>query len=64
MEKSSKFRKTSVRSRMTDQELAALIRRDREERPQEFQDAPSSGGSSVARFHRIPAVTEVIEKWL
>ncbi len=49
---------------MSDLELAALIKRDREERPQEFQDAPSSGGSSVARFHRIPAVTEVIAKWL
>ncbi len=64
MNKDSNFRKTHVRSVMSDQELAALIRHDREERPQEFQEATASGGSAVARFHRVPAVAEVIAKWL
>lgn len=63
MEKSKRIRKVPVRSHMSDQELAELIRRDRQERPAEFEET-SSGVSNSIRFSKIPAVTEVIAKWL
>lgn len=63
MEKSKKIRKAPVRSVMSDQELAEIIRRDREERPMEFEDSCVTSASPSVRFARIPAVTEVIAKW-
>lgn len=64
MEKSKTMRKIPVRSVMSDQELAEIIRRDRAERPSEFEDSKTHAGSDGMRFAKIPAVTEVIAKWL
>lgn len=64
MEKSNRIRKIPIRSTMSDEELAAIIRRDRQERPQEFEQHVPSSGHAVTRFERIPYVCEVIAKWL
>lgn len=64
MESSNKSRKIPVRSTMSDEELAEIIRRDRKERPQEFERCYPLPDSYNTHFDSIPAVCEVVAKWL
>ena len=64
MDKYIRIKKAPVRSVMSDKELAEIIRRDREERPMEFEDSCSTGVNDVSHFAKIPSVTQVIAKWL
>lgn len=64
MDKSNELKNRYARSMMSDQELADIIKHDRQERPMEFENSCSAGSSEGVRFTNVPAVTSVIAKWL
>ncbi|MDE5976430.1 MAG: hypothetical protein K2G69_07765 [Muribaculaceae bacterium] len=54
---------TPSRSRLSDKELAAKIRRERAERPSEFVKS-TCGFSNSNGSYCVSSVNEVIAKWL
>ncbi len=57
-------RPVTVRSKMSDSELADLIRRQREEHPEEFEARSGISNSPSPKDQCSSSVCEIISKWL
>ncbi len=62
--KSYLIRKVPERSVMSDEELATLIRKQREKYPEEFETIECVSDSEPAPYKCSSSVNNVISKWL
>lgn len=62
--KRDKEKKVPVRSSISDEELAAIIRCERDEHPTEFEEAQTTHPQKSMRYYSGSSANEVIAKWL
>lgn len=57
-------RNVPVRSAMSDEELSSLLKRAKEEHPEEFEYKSGGDDTCFSNFLHKSSVAEVISKWL
>ena len=64
IQRTSKSRHIPVRSKMSDEELAELIKEARKQHPEQFGRHTSGSFDSHSKYERVSAASEIISKWL